>query len=93
MPTPDDTAAVGFGVGMPIPGGYSSSLVVGSYRLGAGHFVLNGLDVLGNLGQHPVADRLLLNMIVYASAFAKGQIEPLPTDLDKILINIGYPEI
>ncbi len=92
MPTPEDTAAVGFGVGMPIPGGYASSLVVGSYPLGAGHFVLNGLDVLGNLGQHPVADRLLLNMIVYASAFAKGKTEPPPTDFEKTLETIGYLE-
>ena len=67
LDTPDDVAAAGFAVGYTTPGGYTSGLVTGTYRLGAGAFVVNTLRILENLDSNPAADRLLLNMIDYAS--------------------------
>jgi hypothetical protein len=64
---PDDVAAAAFAVGYSTLGGYTSGVLVGTYRLGAGRFVLNTLRVLENLDRHPAADRLLLNMIDYAA--------------------------
>jgi hypothetical protein len=40
--------------------------------LGEGHFVLNTLRILENLGANPAADRLLLNMVVYADVLARA---------------------
>jgi hypothetical protein len=47
--------------------GYSSGLMVGVYPLGSGRLVLNSLLVRENLGHHPAADRLLINMLRYAA--------------------------
>ncbi len=46
--------------------GYSSGLLVAVYPFGHGRFVLNTLLVRENLG-HPVADRLLVNLLRYAA--------------------------
>jgi hypothetical protein len=51
--------------------GYSSGLTVAVYRLGQGRLVLNSLLVRENLSvetPHPVAERLLRNMLNYATA-------------------------
>mgnify|MGYP001013614977 CR=1 FL=1 len=61
--TPDDVAAAAFAVGYSCPGGYASGLLLATYRLGQGRLVLNTLRILENLGAHPAADRLLLNML------------------------------
>jgi hypothetical protein len=37
--------------------------MLAEYRHGAGRFVLNSLALLDNLGVHPAADRLLLNLV------------------------------
>ncbi|MHB9080799.1 MAG: glycoside hydrolase family 2 protein [Pirellulaceae bacterium] len=57
--------------------GYSSGLTVCVHRIGAGHLLLNSLLVRENLSlesSHPVAERLLRNMLNYAPTGA-----PLPT--------------
>ncbi len=51
--------------------GYSSGLTVAVYRLGQGRLVLNSLRVRENLSvenSHPVAERLLRNMLNFAKA-------------------------
>jgi hypothetical protein len=45
---------------------YSSGLLVGVWPLGKGRVVLNTLYIRENLGTHPVAERLLRNMLNYA---------------------------
>jgi hypothetical protein len=47
--------------------GYQSGLLVAVYDMGAGRMVLNTLLVRENLGKHPAADRLLVNMLRYAA--------------------------
>jgi hypothetical protein len=87
---PDDVAAAAFAVGYPIPGGYASGLLVASYPLGEGRFILNTCKILENLEVNPVADRLLLNMIHYAATFVKRQKTESPSNLDEILRRITY---
>jgi hypothetical protein len=66
---------------------YRDGLTVGSYRYHSGHFTLNGLDVLGQLG-HPAADRLLLNLAATAATDA-APLQPLPDEFDLELAGIG----
>ena len=61
--TPDEVMAAAFAVGYSCPGGYASGVLAGMLRRGAGRLVLNTLRILDNIGQHPAADRLLLNAI------------------------------
>lgn len=60
---PQEVVVAAFVIGYPVPYGYWSGIAVGGYRLGKGHMVINTLRVLENLGRHPVAGRLLLNVI------------------------------
>jgi hypothetical protein len=53
---------------------HESGLLLSVHRLGAGRFLLNSLDIRGNLGSVPVAERLLRNMLNYA---AQGTDLPL----------------
>ena len=64
-----------FATGYCTPGGYASGIMLGEYRLGAGRFILNTLNILSQVGTHPVADRLLLNLIHYAVS-SNGQKPP-----------------
>ncbi len=86
----DDIAAASFGAGYIVKGGYVSGLLVASYPFGAGRFVINSLRILENLGSHPAADRLLLNMVNYASGFCKGTVKPLPKNFQTTLKAIKY---
>jgi hypothetical protein len=90
--TPDDVAAAAFAVGFPDQGGFVSGLLVGTYRFGAGRFILNTLRILENLDLNPAADRLLLNMIRYATELTKGPVAPLPKNFEKTLKAINYLE-
>ncbi len=65
---PGETVAAAFALGYPIPGGYASGTLIGIYRHGKGVFLVNTLGILDNLGVHPTADRLLLNMLKFAAA-------------------------
>lgn len=61
--TPQDVIVAAFALGYPCPGGYASGLMMCSYRLGEGTLLINTLHLLENVGQHPAADRILLNLI------------------------------
>ncbi len=65
--TPDEVIVAAFAVGYTCPEGYTSGVVMGVYPFGAGRFLVNTMRVLENLGTHPVADRLLANMIAWAA--------------------------
>ncbi len=88
--TPDDVAVAAFAVGYPCPDGYASGLVTCSYRFGAGWFILNSLRILENINESPVGDRLLLNMINYASRLVTKSPVGLPKDFASLLKSIGY---
>jgi len=49
-------------------GTFVHGMHVAVYELGSGHFILNTLNIKSNLGKHPVAERLLRNMLRYAAA-------------------------
>jgi hypothetical protein len=51
---------------------YASGLMVAVHRLGEGHLILNTLRIRENLSSHPVAERLLRNMLRYASRLSAG---------------------
>lgn len=70
--------------------GYSSGLFVAVHRLGAGRFILNTLRIRENLGRHPVAERLLRNLLRYASQETGKPAAPLPADFDSTLKTLGY---
>jgi len=98
LAVPDDVAAIGFAVGFY--GAYASGVLLGSYRcsvrndsftpMGSGGFILNTFPILENLNAHPAADRLLLNLIQYASRFTSDPLAPLPGDYDAQFRKIGY---
>jgi len=65
-------------------------LTVAVHTLGAGRFVLNTLNLRAKLGDDPVAERLLRNMLNYA---ARGTDQPpaeLPANFPDRLRAIGY---
>jgi hypothetical protein len=98
LAAPDDVAATAFAVGFY--GAYASGVLLGAYRcsvrndsftpMGAGMFVVNTFPVLENVGNHPAADRLLLNLIDYVAASTNLPLAPLPDDFDIQLAKIGY---
>ncbi|MCX6872308.1 MAG: hypothetical protein NTW21_00640 [Verrucomicrobia bacterium] len=59
-------------------------------RLGAGRFILNGFRIRDCLGSLPVADRLLRNMLNYASQDTNKPIAELPANFDEQLKAMGY---
>jgi hypothetical protein len=87
--TPTEVVAAAFAAGYSTDGGYASGILLGSYEFGAGRFVINSFSILENIGQHPVADRLLLNLIQYCGS-ARGASAPLPPDFESKLKEIGY---
>jgi hypothetical protein len=46
---------------------YSSGLMLAVHKFGAGRIILNTLRIRENLGAHPAADRLLLNLLRYGA--------------------------
>ena len=60
------------------------------HAMGAGRFILNTLLIRETLGQNPVADRLLVNMLRYAARnVAKPPVE-LPADFEGQLKTFGF---
>jgi len=88
--TPGEVIAAGFALGYTCPGGYTSGIVLALYPFGAGRFMISALRLLESVGDNPVADRLLLNMINYAVAGVDAPSAPLPKDFDHRLAAIGY---
>jgi len=70
---------------------YGSGAMVASYRLGAGRFILNTMNVCGQLDRNPAADRLLLNLVRYAQANRKTRAATVPAKLDRRLTTTIYP--
>ena len=89
--TPGDGAiAAAFATGYNTPGGYASGILTGSYRFGAGRFIVNTFPILENLDSHPAADRMLLNLVRYAGGDIGGPVASLPGDFESQLTAIGY---
>lgn len=88
--TPTEVIAAAFAAGYSTPGGYASGVLLGSYKFGAGQFVLNTFPILENIDKHPVADRMLLNLIQYSAGFVKSPEVALPIDFQSQLTRIGY---
>jgi len=70
--------------------GYDSGVLLAVYRLGAGRMVLNTFRICEQLGQDPVAERLLRNMLRSASALAAQPPIELPPDFETQLKAMGY---
>jgi len=86
---PDETDAVAFRLGMDnAPWSYVDGVVLGTYRHHAGHFTINGFDLLGHLG-NPAADRLLLNLVVDAKSDAAA-LQPLPAGYEVEMDSFGF---
>ncbi len=70
--------------------GYKSGIYVGIHKFGAGRFIANALNIRGNLGRDPVAERLLRNILNYAAGDLGKPPADLPADFDKQLKTMGY---
>lgn len=70
--------------------GYHSELLVSVHNLGEGRFILNSLKIRENLGQVPVAARLLRNMLNYAGQNRSKALAELPSNFDEQLGSMGY---
>jgi hypothetical protein len=69
---------------------YSSGLMVAVYESGAGRFILNTLLIRENLGTHPAADRLLVNLLRYAARDTGEPLAGLPLNVEQRLKTIRY---
>jgi hypothetical protein len=63
--------------------------MVSVHNLGVGSFILNALRVRENLGQDPVAERLLRNMLRYAASHLAKPSAELPADFNDRLEAMG----
>ncbi len=90
--TPTEIFAAAFATGYSTPGGYASGVLLGSYKFGAGQFIVNSFPILENIDKHPAADRLLLNLIEHAAKSVNGPAVALPADFQARLKDIGYAE-
>ena len=68
---------------------YWSGLNLAIYELGAGQFILNTLNIHDKLSSDPVAERIMRNMLNYATAETSSPPRPLPDDFDDILAERG----
>jgi hypothetical protein len=64
--------------------------MMGAYRFGEGKFLINTLGILENVGYHPAADRLMLNLIRHAAGTTQTPLGPLPEDFAERLTAIGF---
>jgi hypothetical protein len=69
---------------------YASGLMLSVHALGAGRFVLNTLLIRENLGKHPLAERLLRNLLRYAAADAGKPAADLAPEAEAQLRALGY---
>ena len=88
--TPAEVVAAAFAAGYSTPGGYASGVLLGVYRFGAGRFIVNTFPLLDQVGQHPAADRLLLNLVKYAAEWVRSPLMELPPDFKDELKRIRY---
>jgi len=90
--TPDEVIAAAFATGYSTPGGYASGILLGSYKFGTGRFIVNTFPILDHIDDHPVADRLLLNLIQHTARMTNGSASALPSDFNALLKEVGYIE-
>jgi hypothetical protein len=90
--TPDEVIAASFATGYSTPGGYASGVLLGSYKFGAGQFVINTFPILDYVDKHPVADRLLLNLVQFGADAVTAPAAALPADFETQLQRIGYTD-
>jgi hypothetical protein len=88
--TPAEVVAAAFAAGYSTAGGYASGVLLGSYNFGAGRFFINTFPMLDMLSHHPVADRMLLNLIQYCEPPSNSPSVALPADFEDQLRQIGY---
>ncbi len=90
--TPNEVVAASFAAGYSTAGGYASGILLGSYKFGAGQFIVNSFPILDWVDKHPVADRLLLNLVKHAATSTNGAATALPADFQMRLKEIGYAD-
>ncbi len=90
--TPNEVVAASFAAGYSTAGGYASGILLGSYKFGAGQFIVNSFPILDWVDKHPVADRLLLNLVKHAATYTNGGATALPADFQTRLKEIGYAD-
>jgi hypothetical protein len=90
--TPAEVIAAAFATGYSTPGGYASGVLLGSYKFGEGQFIVNSFPILEHVDKHPVADRLLLNLIQHGFYSVTAPLATLPADFETQLRNIGYTD-
>jgi hypothetical protein len=88
--TPDQVVAGSFATGYSIAGGYACGVLLGSYKFGSGQFIINSFPIMEWVDKHPVADRLLLNLVKHGADSANGMATSLPADFQTRLKEIGY---
>lgn len=88
--TPAEVIAAAFAAGYSTKGGYASGVLLGTYGFGAGRFIVNTFPLLDQVGRHPAADRLLLNLVKYAAESGVGPLMELPGNFEEQLKKIGY---
>jgi hypothetical protein len=89
---PAEVLAAAFSTGHIAKGGYAAGLMMTRHTFGHGNFILNTLNILDNIGRHPAADQLLINLIRYASSLTQAPTAPLPDDFPETLKAIRYDE-
>jgi hypothetical protein len=72
------------------PSGYASGCLASVNRTGAGMYTLNTLRIREKLGVHPVAERLLRNMLNHSSRDLGQSLADLPADFEEQLKRIRY---
>jgi hypothetical protein len=80
-----------FSLGRPGGQGYWSGTNMHVYRFGEGRVVVSTLRLLENLGRHPAADQIVLNLLSFASAETGKILSLLPPDFKTQLDAIQYP--
>jgi Glycosyl hydrolases family 2, sugar binding domain/Glycosyl hydrolases family 2, TIM barrel domain/Glycosyl hydrolases family 2 len=90
--TPSEVVAASFAAGYSTDGGYASGVLLGSYKFGAGQFIVNSFPIIEWVDKHPVADRLLLNLVKHAATSTSGAVVALPADFQARLKEIGYAD-
>jgi hypothetical protein len=88
--TPAEVMAAAFAAGYSTKGGYASGVLLGTYRFGEGRFILNTFPLLDQVGKHPAADRLLLNLVKFAGEGVGAPLRELPPGFEELLKRIGY---
>jgi len=69
--------------------GYASGLLLFADRFGGGLYVVNTLRIRENLGKDPAAERLLRNLIGFASQHLDDPTVALPADFNEQLKQLG----